>query len=207
MLGQRTGREREKQKRQGNLSGEPGSRRRPGVQRGQQFRPVQFSHSVMSDSATPWTAAHQASLSITNSQSLLKLMPIESVMPSNHLILCCPLLLPPSLFPSIRVSSSESVLCIRWPWAVLNAAKWSKMPAGTDPKGGACWVQAGEAGREPESDALWNRLGVKGAEERSGVSRARGLDSVCFGLSPLERVRVAETQASPCVAGSRWHQG
>jgi len=65
--------------------------------------------------ATPWTAAHQASLSITNSQSLLKLMSIESVMPSNHLILCHPLLLPPSIFPSIGVFSNESVLCIRWP--------------------------------------------------------------------------------------------
>ena len=64
--------------------------------------------------ATPWTAAHQASLSITNSQSLLKLMSIEPVMPSNHLILCCPLLLPPSIFPSIRVFSNESVLPIRW---------------------------------------------------------------------------------------------
>ena len=64
---------------------------------------------------TPWTAASQASLSITISQSLLKLMSIKSVMPSNHLILCCPLLLPPSVFPSIRVFSSESVLCIRWP--------------------------------------------------------------------------------------------
>ena len=65
--------------------------------------------------ATPWTAAWQASLSITNSGSLLKLMSIESVMPSNHLILCCPLLLPPLIFPSIRVSPSESVLRIRWP--------------------------------------------------------------------------------------------
>ena len=65
--------------------------------------------------ATPWTAACQASLSITNSQSLLKLMPIESVMPSNHLILCHPLLLLPSIFPSIRIFSSESVLRIRWP--------------------------------------------------------------------------------------------
>ena len=69
----------------------------------------------MSDSATPWTEAHQASLSITNSQSLLKLMSIELVMPSNHLILCRPLLLPPSIFPSIRVFSNESVLCIKWP--------------------------------------------------------------------------------------------
>ena len=65
--------------------------------------------------ATPRTAALQASLSITNSQSLLKLMSIELVMPSNHLILCCPLLLLPSIFPSIRVFSNESVLHIRWP--------------------------------------------------------------------------------------------
>ena len=65
--------------------------------------------------ATPWTAACQASLSITNSQSLLKLMSIESVMPSNHLIFCHPLLLLPSVFPSIRVFSNKSVLCIRWP--------------------------------------------------------------------------------------------
>ena len=69
--------------------------------------------------ATPWTAAHQAarqaSLSITNSQSLLKLMSTESVMPSDHLILSHPLLLPPSIFPSIRVYSNKSVLCTRWP--------------------------------------------------------------------------------------------
>ena len=68
----------------------------------------------MSDSETPCAAAHQASLSITNSWSLLKLMPTESVMPSNHLILCHPLLLP-SIFPSIRVFSNESALRIRWP--------------------------------------------------------------------------------------------
>ena len=65
--------------------------------------------------ATPWTAAHQASLSITNSWSLLKLMSIESEMPSNNLILCRPLLLPPSIFSSIRVFSNESAHCIRWP--------------------------------------------------------------------------------------------
>ena len=76
---------------------------------------IQFSHSVMSNSATPRTAARQASPSITNSGSLLKLMSIESVMPSNHLILCRPLLLPPSVFPSIRVFSNESVFRIRWP--------------------------------------------------------------------------------------------
>ena len=65
--------------------------------------------------ATPWTAAHQTSLSITNSQSLLKLMSIELVMPSNHLILCCPILLLPSIFPNVRVFSSELVLHMRWP--------------------------------------------------------------------------------------------
>ena len=77
---------------------------------------VQLSHSLVSDFATPWTAAHQASLSITNAWSLLKLMSITSVMPSNHLILLPPpLLLSPSIFPSLRVFSNESVLCIRWP--------------------------------------------------------------------------------------------
>ena len=74
-----------------------------------------FSHSDVSDSATPWTLASQASLYITNSQSLLKPMSIASVLPSNHLILCRPLLLLPSIFPSIRVFSNESVLCLRWP--------------------------------------------------------------------------------------------
>ena len=64
---------------------------------------------------TPWRASCQASLSITNSRSLLKFMSIEAVMPSNHLILCHPLLLPPSIFPSIRIFSNESFLCIRWP--------------------------------------------------------------------------------------------
>ena len=64
---------------------------------------------------TPWTAARQASLSITNSRNLLKPMYAESVMPSNHLILCCPLLLLPSIFPIITVFSNQSVLCIRWP--------------------------------------------------------------------------------------------
>ena len=77
---------------------------------------VQFSSlSCVQLFVTPWTAAHQASLSITNSWSLPKLMSIELVMPSNHLILCHPLLLPPSIFPSIRVFSNESALHIRWP--------------------------------------------------------------------------------------------
>ena len=75
----------------------------------------QFSCPIMSNSLRPHgLATHQASLSITNSRSILKLMPIESVMLSNHLILCCPIFLPPSIFPSIRVFSNESVLRIRW---------------------------------------------------------------------------------------------
>ena len=78
---------------------------------------VQFSSVAQSclTVCNPWTAARQASLSITNSRNLLKRMSIESVMPSNHLILCCPLLLLPSIFPSIRVFSNESALHIRWP--------------------------------------------------------------------------------------------
>ena len=79
-----------------------------------------------------WTVARQASLPITNSQSLLKFMSIESVMPSNHLILCCPLLLLPSIFPSIRVFSSESVLCIRWPeyWSFSFSTSFSSEYSG-----------------------------------------------------------------------------
>ena len=81
---------------------------------------------------TPWTAAQQASLSITNSWRLLKLMSIESVMPSNNLILCCPLLLLPSIFPSITVFSSESALCIRWPkyWSFSFSISPSKEYSG-----------------------------------------------------------------------------
>ena len=79
-----------------------------------QFSSVQ-SHNRVLLFATPWTAVHQAFLSITNSQNLLKLMSIKSVMPSNHLILCRPFLLSPSIFPSIRVFSNESALRIRWP--------------------------------------------------------------------------------------------
>ena len=78
------------------------------------FSSVQFSCSVVSDSATPWIAAHQASLSITNSRSSLRLMSIESVMPFSHLILCHPLLLLPPIPPSITVFSNESTLLMRW---------------------------------------------------------------------------------------------
>ena len=100
------------------------------------LRKVRFS-SVQSFSnvrplVTSWTATHQASLSITNSQSLLKLMPIESVMPSNHLILCHPLFLPPSIFPSIRVFSNESAPCIRWPkyWSFRSSFSLSNEYSG-----------------------------------------------------------------------------
>ena len=81
---------------------------------------------------TPWIAAHQVSLSITNSWNLLKLMSIESAMPSNHLILCHPLLLLPSILPSIRVFSNESALCIRWPkyWSLsFNISPSDEHPA------------------------------------------------------------------------------
>ena len=91
---------------------------------------------------TPWTAAHQASLSITNLQSLLKLMSIKSVMPSNHLILCRPLLLLPSIFPSIRVFSNESVLCIRWPkyWSFSFNISPSNEHLGLSPLGWSGWI-------------------------------------------------------------------
>ena len=80
------------------------------------YSSIQFSHSVVSDSLRPpWTAACQASVSITNPRSLFKLMSMKSVMSSNHLILCHPFLFLPSIFPSTRVFSNKSVLCIRWP--------------------------------------------------------------------------------------------
>ena len=91
---------------------------------------VQFSRSVVSDSVTPWTAARQASLSITNSWSLLKLMSIALVMPSNHLILCHPILLPPSIFPSIRVFSNEVVL---WNRLISSFVKWTSWDYKTIP--------------------------------------------------------------------------
>ena len=95
------------------------------------FSSVQFSRSVMSDSVTTWIAARQASLSITNSQSLPKLMSIESVMPSRHRILCCPLLLLPPIPPSIRVFSNESALHMRWPkyWSFsFNISPFNEHP-------------------------------------------------------------------------------
>ena len=92
--------------------------------------------------ATPWTAAHQASLSITNSRSSPKLMSIESVMPSNHLILCHPLLLLPSIFPSIRVFSSESALHIRWPkyWSFSFKSVLPRNTQDWSPLGWIGWI-------------------------------------------------------------------
>ena len=90
----------------------------------------------------PWTAAHQASLSFTISWSLLKLMSIESVMPSNHLILCRPLLLLPSVFPSIRVFSNESALHIRWPkyWSFSFNISSSNEHPGLTPLEWTSWI-------------------------------------------------------------------
>ena len=95
----------------------------------EELKKVQFSHSVF---ANRWTAARQTSLSINNSWSLLKLMSIESVMPSNHLTLCHPFLLLPSIIPSIRVFSNESVLHIRWPkyWSFSFSISPSKEYSG-----------------------------------------------------------------------------
>ena len=92
--------------------------------------------------ATPWTAARQASLSITNSRSLPKLLSIESVMPSNHLILCCPLLLLPSIFPSITAFTNKSALCIRWPkyWSFSFNISPSNYHSGRPPLGWTGWI-------------------------------------------------------------------
>ena len=107
----------------------------------EQFSSVQMlSHAQLF--ATQWTAACQASLSITNAGSLLKLKSTQSVMPSNHLILCHPLLLPSSIFPSIRVFSNESVLCIRWPNIRVSASA-SVFPMNTQdwfPLGRTGWI-------------------------------------------------------------------
>ena len=124
---------------------------------------VQFSPSVMSGSATPWTAACQASLSITNSQSLFKLMSNESVMPSNHLILCRPLLLPPSIFPYIRVFSNESVLQIRWPkyWSFSFSISPSK-----------------EHSRLISFGLDWlDRFAVQGTQESSPIPQFKSINS------------------------------
>ena len=101
-----------------------------------------FNYSVAQLCLTPWTAASQASLSITNSQSLLKFMCIESMMPSSHLILCHPLLLPPSIFPRIRVFSNELALLIRWPkyWSFNFNISPSNEHSGLSSLGRTGWI-------------------------------------------------------------------
>ena len=112
--------------------------------------------------ATPWDAVSQASLSITNSQSLLKLISIKSVMPSNHLILCHPLLLPPLIFPSIRVFSNESVLCLRWP------KYWSFSISPSNEYSGliSFWTD------------WWDLLAVQGTLESSPIPQFRSINSL-----------------------------
>ena len=110
-----------------------------------QFSSVQSSHSVVSNSATPWIAARQASLSITSSQSSPKLMSIESVMPSSHLILCRPLLLLPTIPPSMRVFSNESALHVRWPkyWSlsIIPSKAWASfLPKNTQDWSPLEWI-------------------------------------------------------------------
>ena len=109
---------------------------------------VQFSCSVVSDFATPWTAARQASLSISNSRSLLKLMSIESVMPSNHLILCHPLLLPPSTFPSVRAGKESTHPC-------KAPSLWTGLPGSTSMQPLEGEVSCGPAGRWTAGSWLW----------------------------------------------------
>ena len=103
---------------------------------------VQFSRSVVSLSATPWIAARQASLSITNSRSSLRVTSIESVMPSSHLILCCPLLFLPPIPPSIRVFSNESALHMRWPkyWSFSFSIFLPKKSQGWSPSEWTGWI-------------------------------------------------------------------
>ena len=136
-----------------------------------QFSSVQsFSHVRLF--VAPWTAARQASLSITNSQSLLKLMSIDSVRPSNHLILCHPLLLPPSIFPSIF--SNESVLRIRWP-SIGVSASTSVLPINIQdwfPLGWAGWISLQSKGlsRVFSNTTVQNGTFVK--TEKLGTSQA-----------------------------------
>ena len=132
--------------------------------------------------ATPWTAVRQASLSITCSWSLLKLMSIESVMPSSRLILCQPLLRPPSIFPSIRVFSKESVLCITWPkyWSFsfsispLHDHVQNRQPVGS------CWITQGA---QPSAPRWPSRRGEREAAE-GGDKCTLSADSLCWAADP-----------------------
>ena len=147
----------------------------------------------MSDSATPWTAARQASLSITNSRSLLKFMSIESVMPSNHLILCHPLLLLPPIPPSIRVFSHESSLCMRWPkyWSFSFSISPSNEHPGLIPSGWTGWLSLQSRGLSrvfPSTAALKHRF--FGTQPSSLASLLRCVQSLdldrCHHCSPVQ---------------------
>ena len=135
-----------------------------------QFSSVQsFSHVQLF--ATPWTAASQASLSITNSWNLLKLMSIELVMPSNHLILCRPLLLLPSI-PSIRVFANESILCIRWPkyWSFSFNISPSKNTQDWSPLGWTGWI------------SLKSLKTLKDTQESSSIPQFKSINSLTLSL-------------------------
>ena len=135
---------------------------------------------------TPWTAAHQASLSVTNFWNLLKLMSIESVMPSKHLILCRPLLLLPSVFPSIRVFSNKSVLHIRWPkcWSIPLGGKSEEriMESGSAPVS----MEVELAG--PRSGALWPSLSTSISLGLASSKEAQMRLSKCFSPAPLKPI-------------------
>ena len=147
---------------------------------------------------TPWTAARQASLSITNSWSLFKLMSIESVMPSNHLILCHPLLLPLSVFPSIRVFSNESVLHIRWPkyWSFSFSISPSNEYSGLI----SLELTTGSPGK-PWNDffnMMWKPVFGKQGRCRSQpdhVCLPSEVDNIAFVLNRLKLVFLFYTQA------------
>ena len=143
---------------------------------------VQFSRSVMSDSVTPWTAACQASLSVTSSRSLLKLMSIESVMPSNHLILCHPLFLLLSIFPSIRVFSNKSVLPIRCRTLSIGAsASASVLPMNIQD-----WFPVGLIGLISLQSKGLSRVSPRDSQESSPTPQLKSINSsvLTFFYSP-----------------------
>ena len=148
---------------------------------------VQFSRSVVSDSATLWIAARQASLSITNSRSSLRLTSTESVMPSSHLILCHPLLLLPSIFPSIRAFSNESALRIRWP--KYRSLSFSISPSDEHPE----WFPLGWIG--------WISLQSKGLSRVFSSSKASILQRSAFFIVQLSH---PYTTTGKTIALTRW---
>ena len=149
----------------------------------------------MSDSVIPWTAARQASLSFTVSQSLLRFMSIESVIPSNHLILCYPLLLLLSIFPSIKVFSNDSPVCIRWPkyWSFFKG--WYKISPGCSLEGLMLKLKLQYSGHLMRRADLFEKtlmLGKIDGRRRRGWQRMRWLygiiDSMDMGLGGLQQL-------------------